>query len=97
MSSLSPRHTHGSLVERDIFTKCAGDPVYPAVKGAVLTDLKRFSHAALAVHASTTPAVLKDEQEIFYIDSGKGSIITKNKTADLYKGIGILMPQVLSI
>ena len=87
-----PRHTHGSLIERDIFTKCEGDPVFPTTKGAVLTDLKRFSHATLVALASTTPNTLEGEQEIFYIDSGKGTIKTRGKTADLHEGSGILMP-----
>ena len=33
-----------------------------------------------------------DEQAIFYIDSGTGTITSGGKTAELYEGIGILMP-----
>ena len=87
-----PRHSFGSLVERDIFTPCTGDPMHPTTKGAVLTDIKRFSHATLDAHASTIPSTLKDEQIIFYIDSGKGTMKTASKAADLYEGIGILIP-----
>jgi len=87
-----PRHTHGSLIERDIFTKCEGDPVFPTRKGAVLTELKRFSHATLVPLATTAPTTLKGEQEIFYIDSGKGAIKTEGKTAELYEGVGVLIP-----
>ena len=87
-----PRHSHGSLVERDIFTKLDGDPVFPNKKGAVLTALKRFSHATLDVGASTTPTTLKGEQELFYFESGHGTIKTAKKTADLHEGIGILIP-----
>ncbi len=87
-----PRRSFGCLVERDIFTRCDGDPMHPKTRGAVLTELKRFSHATLAAHASTTPAALEDEQDIFYIESGKGVIQAGGKTAGLYEGIGVLMP-----
>ena len=87
-----PRHSHGSLVERDIFTTCKGDPLHPVRKGAVLTAIKRFSHASLEAHASTAPTTLHGEQEIFYIDSGKGTIKAGRKTAELHEGVGILMP-----
>ncbi len=85
-----PKHTHGSLVERDILKK--GDPMNPTAKGAVLKYANRFTHATLEAHASTTPTVLKGEQEIFYILSGKGIIEAGGKTADIYEGITILMP-----
>jgi len=87
-----PRHSHGSLIERDIFTRCGNDPMNPERRGAVLTELKHFSHAALGGHTSTAPATLTEEQEIFYIDSGRGSITAGGKTADLYEGVGVLMP-----
>lgn len=86
-----PRHTHGSLVERDILTR-GEDPMNPKAKGAVLSYVNSFSFATLDAHASTTPTVLKGEQEIFYIDSGTGIIKAGGKTADLYIGIAILMP-----
>ncbi len=85
-----PRHTHGSLIERDILTK--GNAMNPPAKGAVLEYVNRFTRSALDAHASTTPTTLKGEQEIFYFLSGKGTIKAGNKTADLYKGICILMP-----
>lgn len=87
-----PRHSHGSLVERDIFTKLQGDPVYPAKRGAVLTALERFSHATLDVGAATTPTTLKGEQELFYIESGYGILKAGKKTAELHESIGVLMP-----
>ena len=87
-----PRHIFGSLIERDILTPNDGDPMRPASKGAVLTDIKGLSHGTLQPHASTIPSSLKDEQKIFYIYSGKGTLKTGQKTADLYNGIGVLMP-----
>lgn len=88
-----PKHTHGSLVERDILTK--GDPINPPTKGAVLKYINRFTYATLDAHASTTPTTLKSEQEIFYILSGKGVIKAGGKTAELYEGIAVLMPAEL--
>ncbi len=88
----TPRALHGSLIERDIFTNCEGDPLHPTKRGAVLTEVKRFSHAMLEAHTSTTPSTLRGEQEIFYFDSGKGIIKAGNKTANLREGVGVLMP-----
>ena len=60
-----PRVSHGSLVERDIFTKFEGtNPIRPHTRRAVLTDIKSFSHATLQARNSTTPTTLKGEQEI---------------------------------
>ncbi len=88
-----PKHTHGSLVERDILTK--GDPMNPPAKGAVLKYVNRFTYTTLDARASTTPTTLKGEQEIFYILSGKGTIKARDRTAELYAGIAILMPAEL--
>ncbi len=87
-----PVATHGSLVERAIFTQSTGDVMRPATRGAVLTELKRFSHASLAPRASTAPVTLEGEQEIFYIDGGAGTITAGKKTAELRDGVGVLMP-----
>lgn len=87
-----PRHSFGSLIERDIFTPCTGDPMKPAVRGAVLTDIKRFSHGTLEAGASTTPSKLENEQVIFYVDQGRGTVTAGEKTAELYHGVGVLMP-----
>ena len=87
-----PRNIYGSLVERDILTSLDSDPLKPVARGAVMTDLKGFTHATLEPLASTKPAVLEDEQKTFYIVSGTGTISAGNKTASLYKGIGILLP-----
>ncbi len=85
-----PFHTHGSLVERNILTK--GDPIKPPTQGAVLKYINRFTHATLNAHASTQPTTLKGEQEVLYILSGKGTMKARQKTADLYPGIAVLVP-----
>ena len=88
-----PRHTHGSLVERDILTK--GDPLKPPGRGAVLKYVNRFVYAGLEAGASTEPTTLEGEQEIFYILSGKGTIKAGNRSEKLYRGIAVLMPAKL--
>ena len=58
----------------------------------MLQYVNRFVNAILNIYNTTIPVKLKDEQEIFNIISGKGSITTGRKTADLYSGIAVLMP-----
>ena len=89
-----PRHSHGSLVERDILTR--GDPLNPPRKGAVLKYANHFSYATLDDYDTTQPTTLKGEQEIIYINSGKGVIKSGKKSHDLYKGICALIPANLS-
>ena len=90
-----PIQTYGSLLERDIFTRCEGDPLRPATKGAVLQYINRFTHAVLQKNKSTTPSTLKEEQIIFYYVSGKGLMKAGGKTAALHDGVGVLMPEGL--
>lgn len=86
-----PRHTHGSLIERDILTR--GNPQNPTTKGAVLIYAGRFTHATLPAHASTVPTVLEGEQEVLYILTGEGSVTAAGKTSELFPGIGVLVPE----
>jgi len=86
-----PRHTHGSLVERDILTR--GDPQNPSKKGAVLMYFSRYSHATLFEGNSTTPTTLKGEQEVFYILSGTGMLSGGGKTFSLSPRIAALVPE----
>ena len=85
-----PKHTHGSLIERDVLIK--GDPMNPSVPGAALKYVNRFTFATLNDNDATIPTILKGEQEIFYILSGKGTIKAGEKTSPLYPGIAVLMP-----
>jgi mannose-6-phosphate isomerase-like protein (cupin superfamily) len=86
----TPRQTHGSLIEREIFTK--GDPLKPPRKGAALKYLNRFSRASLDGFDSTQPTVLKGEQEVLFILSGAGSITAGKKTDELHPGSCVLIP-----
>ena len=88
-----PRHTHGSLIERDILTK--GDALYPERKAAVLEYVNKFAHASLPVNASTIPVTLKGEQEVFYVISGKGTVNWKGASADISEGVCFLVPEGL--
>ena len=74
-----------------------GRPPSSQSKGAVLTSLKRLCHATLYAHTKTEPTTLKDEQEIYYIYDGKGTISAGGKSADLYDGICVLMPPGLEL
>ncbi len=85
-----PVRTHGSLVERDVLLP--GNPLAPAVPGAVLKYARRFTYATLYAHASTTPVTLTGEQEIIYITGGRGTITAGKKTSELYPGISALLP-----
>jgi len=87
-----PRDLHSGLVIRDILTELEGeDHLRPTRKGAVLTTLKSVSYATIEPHVSTTPFANKDEQELFYINSGTGVIKSKGNTYDLREGVGLVI------
>jgi mannose-6-phosphate isomerase-like protein (cupin superfamily) len=88
-----PRHTHGSLVLRDILTR--GDNFSPPERGAVFQRFNSLSHGILAAHNSTTPSKLEGQQEVFYILSGKGEVKAGGETAAIQKDFAILIPAAL--
>ncbi len=89
----TPRVSYGALLERDIFTTFEGDDsLHPAKRGAVLEYINRLTYATLQKQKSTTPTTLKEEQVIFYVDYGKGTISGGGKTFDLHEGVGALVP-----
>ena len=91
-----PFNSHGSITERAILSKLAGDDeLKPQRKGAVLTHVNRFSRATMDPHASTTPTTLKGEQEVFYFVSGTGIIKAGGETAELRNGVFVLVPEGL--
>jgi mannose-6-phosphate isomerase-like protein (cupin superfamily) len=89
-----PIQTHGSLIERSILAR--GVSINPVSKGKVLEYIKRFSFATLDIGSTTQPTLLKGEQEILFILSGKGIITAGGKKEDLFKGIAVLVPANLS-
>jgi mannose-6-phosphate isomerase-like protein (cupin superfamily) len=86
----TPRTTHGSLSQRDIFTR--GNPQNPTQKGAVLRYLNSYTYATLAAHASTKATRLEARQEIYLFQSGRGAATAAGQTVDLYRNIAVLMP-----
>lgn len=86
----TPRTLRGSLVERDILTR--GDATHPTEKGAVLRYVNSYTYATLAPNASTTPTRLNRQQEIYYVESGRGTVMAGGQTAELFQNIAILMP-----
>ncbi len=88
--SSAPSMTRGLLEERTILTH--GDGVNPTQKGAVLRFIDSFAYATLAPGASTRQARLKGQQEIYFIASGRGTMTSGGRSADLYKNIAVLMP-----
>jgi mannose-6-phosphate isomerase-like protein (cupin superfamily) len=86
----TPRTTRGSLAQRDIFTR--GDPQNPTRKAAVLRYINSYTFATLAPHSSTQATRLEAEQEIYFVESGRGRATAAGQSADLYRNIAILMP-----
>lgn len=91
----APRISFGSLIERDILTKSAGDPLRPHTKGAVLTYLSRLTYGLLDTNDSTTPAKLSGEQVVFYFDKGTGVLTGGGKTVALKSGVIVLVPPAI--
>ena len=86
----TPRTVRGSLEERDIFTR--GDAANPSHKGAVLRYMNSYTYDTLAPEASTKATKLDGQQEIYFVESGKGTVTAGGETADLYRNIAVLMP-----
>jgi mannose-6-phosphate isomerase-like protein (cupin superfamily) len=82
--------SRGSLEERDIYTP--GDPHNPTQKGAVLRFLNSYKYATLAPHASTSATKLAGQQEIYFVESGRGTATAAGQTVDLFRNIAVLMP-----
>jgi mannose-6-phosphate isomerase-like protein (cupin superfamily) len=86
----TPHTIRGALEERDILTR--GDGFHPPHPGAVFRFLNSYSYATLAAGASTQPARLDGQQEIYFVESGSGSVSAGGETAGLSRNIAILMP-----
>lgn len=86
----TPRTIRGSLVERDIFTR--GDGLHPTRAGAVLRFINSYTYATLAPDASTTPTRLDGQQEIYFVESGQGTVTAGGQTAELLQNVAVLMP-----
>ena len=80
----------GSLEEREILSR--GDGLNPPHAGAVFRFINSYTYATLAAGASTQPARLDGQQEIYFVESGKGTVTAGGQTADLYRNVAVLMP-----
>ncbi|MGA9980893.1 MAG: cupin domain-containing protein [Candidatus Sulfotelmatobacter sp.] len=90
----SPRMTHGALEERDILTR--GDATNPVRKGAVLRFINSYVYATLASHASTNEERLNGQQEIYFVQSGKGTAHAGGQSVDLHRNVAVLIPAELN-
>ncbi len=86
----SSRIAHGTLEERDILTR--GDAMNPSQKGAVLRFINSYAYATLAPHTSTKVEQLEGQQEIYFVQSGKGTARAGSQTVELYRNMAILVP-----
>lgn len=86
----TPHTIRGSLVERNILTR--GDAANPTQKGAVLRFINSYTYATLAANASTTRTRLSRQQEIYYVESGQGTVTAGGQTAKLFRNIAVLIP-----
>jgi mannose-6-phosphate isomerase-like protein (cupin superfamily) len=87
------RITHGTLEERDILTR--GDALKPTQKSAVLRFINSYAYAMLAPHASTKAERLDGQQEIYFVQSGKGIARAGGQSVDLYQNMAMLVPAQL--
>jgi mannose-6-phosphate isomerase-like protein (cupin superfamily) len=90
----SPRMTHDAPEERDILTR--GDAMNPAKKGAVLRFINSYAYATLASHASTKEERLDGQQEIYFVQSGKGTAHAGSQSVDLHRNVAVLVPAGLN-
>jgi hypothetical protein len=87
----TPAHTaYGQLSEQDILSR--GDALHPTTKGAVLKFASAYEHATLPPHTSTSPVLLKGQQQIYFVESGEGNAKSANQTISLSPNIAVLMP-----
>jgi mannose-6-phosphate isomerase-like protein (cupin superfamily) len=86
----TPRTVLGSLEERDILTK--GDAANPTQKGAVLRYMNSYTYDTLAPQASTKATRLDGQQEVYYVESGQGTMSAGGQTVDLFRNIAVLVP-----
>jgi mannose-6-phosphate isomerase-like protein (cupin superfamily) len=92
--TLPSRIAHGALEERDILTR--GDAMNPPKKSAVLRFINSYAYATLAPHTSTRTEHLNGQQEIYFVQSGKGTAQAGSQSVDLYRNMAVLIPAGLN-
>jgi mannose-6-phosphate isomerase-like protein (cupin superfamily) len=83
------RMTHGTLEERDILTR--GDATNPVQKGAVLRYIHSYVYATLAPHTATKTERLEGQQEIYFVQSGRGTARGGGQSVDLHQNMAVLI------
>jgi len=87
----SSSHTiRGGLQGRDIFTR--GDAKVPTKKGAVLRFVNSYTYATVAPHGATQATRLNGQQEVYFVESGRGTVTAAGQTSELFPNIAILIP-----
>ncbi len=81
---------HGGLTEQAFFTR--GDPENPPAKGAVLKYIKEYSHGFLFGSDKTKPTKHHDEQVVFFVMSGTGTVTSAGSTGLIVEGRGVFIP-----
>jgi len=89
----SPRMAHGALEERDILTR--GDAMNPTKRSAVLRFIDSYAYATLAPHTSTKNEALNGQQEIYFVQSGRGIAHAGGQSVELQRNIAVLIPAAL--
>jgi mannose-6-phosphate isomerase-like protein (cupin superfamily) len=87
----SSSHTiRGGLQLRDILTR--GNAQAPTQKAAALRFVNSYDYATLAPSASTHSTRLDREQEVYFVESGRGTVTGAGQTSNLSRNIAILVP-----
>ncbi len=68
----------------------------PAKKSAVLRFINSYAYATLAPHTATKAEQLNGQQEIYFVQSGKGTAHAGSQSVDLYRNIAVLVPAGLN-
>lgn len=88
--SHSPQTIRGGMQVRDIFTR--GDAKAPTQKGAVLRFVNSYVYATVPAHGATQATRLDGQQEIYFVESGRGTVTAAGQTSELFRNIAILVP-----
>jgi mannose-6-phosphate isomerase-like protein (cupin superfamily) len=84
----------GPVTEYTVFTK--GEPMKPAVKGAILRYVDSYVYATLAPNTSSPKLSLSGKQRIYYFTSGTGEISAGGESVPVSSNIAVLVPANLS-
>lgn len=81
---------HGGFTEQAFFTR--GDPENPTSKGAVLKFINAYNHGFLFGNEKTAVTKHADEQVVFFIVKGNGTVTSSGKTVNIEEGSAVFVP-----